>query len=161
MQPVLKVVSAAFLLAPHLQPMRVERHHLRLSCALLMKVIVEKIAEMLRDLVAKLDAHTDVGNAAEERLQHCFGLVAIAVRSKVGEDAAQLIARHESAVRSDHDVVPIGQIPQRKQFANCRRLHLFLVFRVCHRHGLTLLADLCKSCSNPCFAIRVSGTIPS
>ena len=77
---------------------------------------------MLGDLVAELDAHADVGNAAEERFEHRLGLVAVAVGREVGEDASQLIARDKCSVGANHDVVACGKIPERQQLANGGRL---------------------------------------
>ncbi len=42
-----------------------------------------------------------MGYAAEERLQHRLGLIAVVIRSEVPKDAAQLVARHKGAVGAD------------------------------------------------------------
>ena len=59
--------------------MSIERHYFRLPGALFVNVTVEEIAEMLGYLVAELNAHTDVGNAAKQCFEHHLGLVAVAV----------------------------------------------------------------------------------
>ena len=115
--------------------MGIERHHFRLPGALFVNVTVEEIAEMLGYLVAELNAHTDVGHAAEQRFEHRLGLVAVAVGGKVGENASELIARSKCAARANHDVVPNRKVPERQQLAYGGRLQLPFVFRIRHRHG--------------------------
>src|ERR1700733_15696800 len=118
MQPVLEIKATALFLPPHPEPMGIERHHFRLPGALFVNVTVKKIAEMLGYLVAELNTHTDVGNAAEQRFEHRLGLVAVAVGGKVGENASELIARDKCATGANHDVVANRKIPERQQLAN-------------------------------------------
>ena len=161
LQPVLEEVAGLLLLAPHPQPVRIERRHLRLTGALFVDVVVEQVAQAFRDLVAELDAHTDIRHTSKERLQHRLGLIAVAVRGEVPKDAAQLVARNEGAVGADHDVLAFGKIPQGKQLADCRRLLLSFVLCIRHRHGSPRLVVFWLSRSNSSLAIRASGEIPS
>src|ERR1700733_12112712 len=105
MKPVLKEDTAALFLSPHPQTVGIERHHLRLLSALFVDVAVEQVTQVLGNLVAKLNAHTYVGNAAEHRFEHRLGLVTVALGGKVGEDASELIARDKCAAGANHDVV--------------------------------------------------------
>ena len=86
MQPILEEEAAVLLLSPHPEPMRIERHHLRLLSPLFVNVTIQKISEMLRNLVAELNAHADIGHTAKERLKHRLVLVSISIRRKVRED---------------------------------------------------------------------------
>src|ERR1035438_8644742 len=105
MKPVLKESTAVLFLSPHSQTVGIERHHLRLLGALFVDVAVEQVAQVLGNLIAKLNAHADVGNAAEQRFKHRLGLVAVAVGRKVSEDSSELIARDKCAAGTNHDVV--------------------------------------------------------
>ena len=122
MQPVLEEEAAVLLLPPHPEPVGIERHHLRLLGPLFVNVAVQKIAQMFGNLVAELNAHADVGNAAEERLKHRLVLVAVAIRGKVSEDASQLVTGDKRPVGANHDVVAERKIAQRQQLADRGRL---------------------------------------
>ena len=161
LQPVLEEVAGLLLLAPHPQPVRIERRHLRLTGALFVDVAVEKVAQAFRDLVAELDAHTDIRHTSKERLQHRLGLIAVAVRGEVPKDAAQLVARNEGAVGADHDVLAFGKIPQGKQLADCRRLLLSFMLGIGHWHDSPRLTGFLAPRSSSSLAIRASGEIPS
>jgi hypothetical protein len=77
-------------------------------------VAVEQVAQVLGDLIAKLNPHTDVGHAAEQCFEHRLGLVAVAIGGKVGEDASEHIARDKCATGANHDVVANRKVPERQ-----------------------------------------------
>ena len=135
MKPIFEEEAAVLLLPPHPEPVRIERHHLRLLSPLFVDVVVEKISEMLGNLVAELNAHADIGNTAKQRLKHRLVLVAIAVRGKVREDPSQLVTSDERPVGAHHDVVPNGEIAQRQQLAHRRYFEPSIVFCLGHRHS--------------------------
>src|ERR1700722_6890932 len=90
---------------------------------------------MLRYLIPELEAHADVGNAAEERFKHRFGLITIAVGREVRQDASKFIAGDKCPIGSHHHVVANGKVSQWQQLAYGGSLEFLLVLRVGHRHG--------------------------
>src|ERR1035441_3579883 len=67
-------------------------------------------------------------------------MVAIFVGCEVGEHALQFIASNKGAIRPHHDIVALGQVAERQQFAHGWDLHLLIVFRVGHWHTAFLFS---------------------
>src|ERR1700677_3908388 len=78
-QSILEEESVLLLLPPQAQTVGIEGHHFSLIGSLLADITVKQVAKVLRDLIAKLDAHADIRHAAEQCLQHRLGLVSVVV----------------------------------------------------------------------------------
>src|SRR5260370_32232198 len=92
--------------------MGVERHDLGLLCALLPDVSVEQIAQALRDLIAELNPHADVRNAAKQSFERGLVPVAVVVGGEVTLDASEFVAGHKCPSCAPHDLVAHGQAPE-------------------------------------------------